>query len=428
LTAASTAALPVGAVGNTTRRRPPVILIGMWVAVVIALFVWTHYEIPGWDLRVYAAAIHSLRAGHDPYADAMAVQQAYHDRRGDLNGEDLPYSYVYSPITLPVLRLIGKLPFWLSGSTYWVVYILAVLGQILIALQFTTAAERRYFLYLAPSAAFFPGLLQNGTVLSGNIAYLLYFAVLCAALVGWRRGNWTWFYAAVLAASCIKAPLLSLVVIPVLSARKQWISAGLTTVAGIGLFAIQPAIWPSLFKNFLKAVDLQFFYNHDFGCSPAGLLGDALFRMGIPYSPAGLIFYLCYAVPLLVLLLSLSRRYLQGGFSLNQWAPVLLVGVILLDPRIMEYDVAPITLLLTLIAWRFFASFTTTAKTILYLAILFAVTNGLAGFGWYIRKLVDAPLLILVFAAGCWTLWRQSGREAPVPASMPPVVAAAGIR
>jgi hypothetical protein len=108
---------------------------------------------------------------------------------------------------------------------------------------------------------------------------------------------------------------------------------------------------------------------------------------------------------------------------------VLLVGVILLNPRIMEYDLAPVTLLLALIVWRFFASFTTTAKTILYLAILFAVTNGIATFGWYIRKLVDAPLLIVVFAAGCWTLWRQSGIEATGAAScMPPVTAQAEIR
>ena len=173
--------------GNT-RHRPSPALIGLWVAVVIALVVWTHFEMPGWDLRVYGAAINSLHAGHDPYADAMAIQQAYHSRPSpDPNGE-LPYSYVYSPITLPLLRLAGSVPFWLSGTTYWLVYILAVLGQIWIALQFTGVNERRYFLYLAPAAAFFPGLLQNGTVLSGNIAYLLYFAIFGCALVGWRRG------------------------------------------------------------------------------------------------------------------------------------------------------------------------------------------------------------------------------------------------
>jgi len=380
------------------------------------MVIWTHFEIPGWDLQVYGAAIHSLQAGHDPYADAMAIQQAYHEQSGDPNGA-LPYSYVYSPITLPLLRVVGSIPFWLSGSAYWLVYIGAVLGLLWIALQFTDPGERRYFLYLVPAAPFFPGLLQNGVVLSGNVAYILYVAVFGCALVGWRRGNWTWFYAATLAASCVKAPLLSLVVIPVLSARKQWFAAGLTTVAGIALFAIQPVLWPSLFRNYLKAVDLQFLYNKDFGCSPAGLFSDALFRMGLPYSPAGLIFYLCYAIPLFALLVYLSKRFLAGRISLHRWAPVLLVGVILLNPRIMEYDVAPITLLLALMAWRFFAGLTTTARTILYMGIFFAVTNQIAAFGWYVRKLVDAPLLVIVFAAGCWSLWRQPELEAVSAAS-----------
>jgi hypothetical protein len=424
-----TSASPLDASHLAAPRRLPRIVIGFWAAVVVALLVWTHFEIPGWDVRVYTAAIQSLQAGHDPYADAMAVQQAYHNRRGDLNGEDLPYSYVYSPITLPVLRLIGKFPLWFSGRMYWLVYTCAALGQLWFAMQFITGTERRYFVYLVPAAAFFPGLLQNGTILSGNIAYLVYFTVFSAALWGWRRGAWIWFYLAVLVASCIKPPLLSLVVIPVFSARKQWIPAGLTTAAGIGLFAIQPLLWPSLFKNFLKAVDLQFLYNKDFGCSPAGLFSDALYRMGLHYTPAWVIFYLCYAVPLFAVLLHLSRRHLRGSIPLNQWIPVLLVGVILLNPRILEYDVAPLTLFLALIVWRYLASFTNTAKTILYLAILFAVTNGMAGFGWYIRKLVDAPLLVAVFAMGCWTLWRQSEVVTKgSAASLPPVVAHAGMR
>ena len=68
-----TSASPLGTTHLTVRRR---ILIGMWVALVIAMVIWTHFETPGWDLKVYVAAIHSLRVGHDPYADAMVAQQA----------------------------------------------------------------------------------------------------------------------------------------------------------------------------------------------------------------------------------------------------------------------------------------------------------------------------------------------------------------
>lgn len=398
-------------VKSNVRRRPSAVLVGIWTAVLVALLIWTHFEIPGWDLQVYGTAMRSLHAGHDPYADAIAVQQLYHRQVGGQNRDDRPYSYVYSPITLPLLRLVGRLPSWFSGRIYWLVYILAVLGQLPIALQFTSRSERRYFLYLMPAAAFFPGLLQSTAALSGNVAYILYLALFWSALVGWRRRNWTWFYAAVLVASCVKAPMLSLVAIPVLSARKQRLPAGLTAAAGIALFAIQALLWPSLFQNYLKAVNLQFLYNQDFGSSPAGLFSDLLTRLGLPYSPAALIFCLCYAVPLFALLLQFARMYRQGTLSLRQWAPVLLVGVILLNPRIMEYDVAPLTLLLALIVWRFFARFCSTARTICYLAIFFAVANGIAALGWRVRKVVDAPLLVIVFAAGCWTLTRQTEPE-----------------
>ena len=212
-----------------------------------------------------------------------------------------------------------------------------------------------------------------------------------------------------LLASFIKAPMLSLVAIPALSARKQWLPAGLTTAAGIALFAIQPVLWPSLFRNYLKAVDLQFLYNRDFGASPAGLFGDALFRMGKQYSTGSFVFYLCYAIPLFLLLLHLSREYLRGSFPLRQWVPVLLVGVILLNPRIMEYDLAAITLPLMLVAWRFLARHCSTGKTILYLAIFLAAANV---FGAYAHRPTYVPLLVILFAAGCWTLTHQPAPEA----------------
>ena len=384
--------------------RASKVLIGFWIVVIVAVACCVPFAGPGWDIKVYASAVKSLRAGHDPYADAMAIQRIYHSQAVLHPVGDPPYSYVYSPITLPLVRLIGKLPFWLSGGTYWLIYAIGVFGQMIFALRFTQGDERRAFLYLAPVSAMFPGLLESGVVLGGNIAYILYPAVLLCAAVGWRRGDWRWFYAVVLVASCVKAPLLSLVAIPILSARRQWLPAGLTAAAGVALFASQPLIWPSLFRNYLQAVDLQFLYNRDFGCSPAGLLSDVLYAHGIPYSPIGLIFYLCYAVPLMALLWHLSRKFLDGDFLLSEWIPVLLVGVILLNPRVMEYDVAPLTLLMALIAWRFFARFTTTARTIVCMAVLVAATNAIAAFGWYVRKLVNGPLLVLLFAAGCWML------------------------
>src|SRR6201999_375654 len=109
------------------------------------------------------------------------------------------------------------------------------------------------------------------TVLGGNIAYILYGAVLAAAFLGWKKNLWWCFYVVVLFAACVKAPLLSLALLPALSARKQWLPTTATVAAGLLLFACQPLIWPALFKHYLEAVELQFSFNQDFGCSPAGL-------------------------------------------------------------------------------------------------------------------------------------------------------------
>ena len=373
--------------------------------------VWIAFDHPGWDLAIYHTAIRALAAGHDPYADAIAIQKAFHSQIALHPAAAPPYSYVYSPITLPLLRLIGTIPAWLSGSIYWLIYLAGVLAQVWVGMQATEESERRTFLYLAPVAAFFPGFLANGIVLSGNIAYILYATVLLTAIYGWRRNSWHWFYLAILAASCAKAPLLSLVVIPILSARRQWIPAATTAVAGLALFAMQPLIWPTLFKHYLEAVELQFSYNHDFGCSPAGLFSGFLVDHSIPYSRPSFIFYLCYAIPLFAMLVYLSRRFLRGGFTLQQWIPVLFVGVILLNPRLIEYDVAPLALPLALIAWRFFASFTTRSRTILLLSTLFIITNCFALYSWDVRKLVDGPLLVVFFIAGSWNLLQSSSAQ-----------------
>ena len=386
----------------------------VWLSVLIALPIWIHFELPGWDVRVYLNAIHALQAGRDPYADATAVQRAFHAQvlanPALALHTDPPWSYVYSPITLPLLRLIGLLPTWFSGTLYWFLYAAAALAQVWVCFTSTEGTERKPFLYLASVAVFFPGFLANGIILSGNIAFPLYALVMMTAVLGWRRGRWLWFYLAVIAASCVKAPMLSLIAIAPLSARKQWIPAGLTAAVSLGLFALQPVLWPSLFRHYLEAVELQFSYNRDFGCSPAGLFGELLTKHGHAYAPGSYLFYLAYAVPVFATLLILSGRFLRGEFPLTRWIPILLLGVLLLNPRIQEYDASPIALLLALIVWRFFAARTTTRKTVIWLALLFAITNALASVSWDVHKQVDGPLLVFLFVVGAWDLLRPMER------------------
>ena len=386
-------------------------LYALWIAVVVAIPVWTRFDKPAWDVAVYWHAILALRAGLDPYSSAIAVQTATHLNGGPAAGADPPWSYVYSPITLPLLRLIRFVPGIISGLLYWVVYVAAVLTQAWVGMQAVEREERPTFLYLAAVAAFFPGLLANGIVLGGNVAYILYAAVFLAAIYAWRGHSWRWFYLAVLIASCVKAPLLCLVVLPIFTARKQWLPAIGTTIVGAALFLMQARIWPDLFQHYLQAVALQFTYNRDFGCSPAGLFSGVLYDHGIAYTTPAAIFYLAYAAVIFATLFYLSRLYLRGLFTLQQWMPVLLVGVILLNPRLIEYDVAPLALPLALIGWRFLRILTTHNRAIWIAILFFAGTNAAALSSWSLRKWMDGPLLLIFLALGSYTLWRIAAQH-----------------
>jgi hypothetical protein len=383
----------------------------LWLTIFLAVGIWLHYQAPGWDVDVYRNAQHSMRIGHDPYLDAIGVQKAFYSHGPVAPNVDPPFAYVYPPITLPILRFFGRLPGFEEGCIYWTAYGLAMLATLWASLMFAKGDEKRIFIYLAPLAMFFPGLLEDGTILSGNVAHILYAAVLVTAVIGWRRNTWRWFYLAVLVASCVKMPLLSLIAIPVLSAKKQWLKAGATVLVSLALFVLQTHLWPTLFHNYLEALNLMFGFNHDFGCGPAGIFTQWLVEHHLPYA-YGTVFYLAYALPLAIVLLHLSRRYFAGDFTLKEWLPVLLVGVILLNPRLIEYDVAPITISLALIAWREASSRTTKKEAGFALGLIFIAANAFALAGWNLRKTIDGPLIVMIFLAGSWRLLQSE----PLPA------------
>jgi len=379
-----------------------------WSCAVLAIVIWglvPGYD-AGWDLRVYKAAILSLRAGHDPYEDGMAAQRIYHATKAQLPPDTpTPFTYVYSPITLPPLRAIALYPLKLEATLYFVLYAFFIVAAIWVSLWLTEDNdEHRVFRFLAPAAVFFPGLLQTDVLFSGNIAYIFHGAALLAAWHGWRRHRWGWFYLVVLLASCYKAPLLYLLAIPVFSTRKQWLYAGITGLAGVGLFAMQPHIWPELFRHYIEAVELQFSYNHDFSASPAGLLANALYNVA-PYQVTTAAAYLVTVLVVGAILLLLRSRYLNGELTMKQWLPLMLVGVALLNPRIMEYDVAPLTIVMALVAWRYFGQVTKTlSRRVIWMSVCFAALNGYAVYAW---RFTESIALTALFFAGAWTLFSQ---------------------
>jgi hypothetical protein len=395
------------------------IAIVFWILTFTVLPIWSVLDQAGWDAVIYHNAMLALKAGHDPYGDAIAIQEAFH-RTLSLHPNAIPpYSYVYSPITLPLLRLMGALPAWFSYTLYCFLLLASAFSILWVTTRAMEDNERTFIRLVAPLALFCPGLLAHDTILSGNIAFILYALVLLGATYGWRRGQWRWCYLAIIVASCFKAPLLSLVAIPLLSARRQWLPVAGTIAIGGMLFAIQPLLWPSLFHHFLEAVELQFSYNHDFGSSPAGIFSDILVRHGIPYSPASIVFYLLYATAIFALLLYLSQQFLRGKLTLRQWMPVLLVGVILLNPRIMEYDAAPLAIPMGLIGWRFFTRSGATPRAVITYLSFFLVANFIAVPLEVAWRPTECFLLATFFTAGCWNLLQ----ECRVPSALTPLVA-----
>ena len=391
-------------------KRQQYIVWLLWLLVLGSIPFVAHFDKPAWDLDVYRHAMQSVRMGHDPYADSTAVQEAAFAAQG-VPSPFGPFNYDYSPITMPALRFFAWLPLAGAALLYGLLYAGGVWAQNRFGLSLMTASERRVLMYFAPISIFFPGLLGSDNVMSGNVAYILYGAVLLALGYALRTERWGWFYAAVLVASCFKPPMLCLLALPVLCGRKQWLPALSAGTAGLGLFAVQPLLFPHLFANYLKAVRLIFSYNRDFGFSPAGLYSGRLFDHHVAYSPAGQMFYLAYALPVLGALFYLSERYKRGDFTLQEWLPVALCGVALLNPRLIEYDVAPLALPLALICWRAFRAEHSVRGTLLYVMALFVPVNLLATHTWSLWKLTEAPLLVTCLLAGMATLLKSTLAE-----------------
>ena len=312
----------------------------------------------GWDAQIYWRAVQNLRHGEDPYRVGIAAQLAFQDRHAANPAEHAPFTYVYSPMTLPLLRLLTSVPGWVLAALYGLLVAGGFLLQLWAGFQMAEESERKWLRVMLPAIAFFPGLVTDDTILSGNIGYVLYGLILATGVPGWKRGRWLWYYVAVLVASIFKAPLLTMIAFPVLVGKRQWLPAGITAAAGLGLFAVQAWIWPEQFREYLVAIRLMFDIVHDFGFGPAGVFGKTLWRMGRPYSLASIILYLISSCLIGVVLLMVRRRVGLGQVARMTWVPVALVGTLLFYPRIMRYDLAAFSVPMLLIGWRTFRKVT----------------------------------------------------------------------
>jgi hypothetical protein len=365
------------------------------------------------DAMIYKRAVQAVRAGQSPYAAGLELQQLA--RRGGQEQET--WAFVYPPVTLPLIRLAAWMPAWSYESLFWLGYAAGAIAQLWAMLSMLTPAERRVARYVAPACLIFPAFMYcTESVLAGNVVFILYGAILTAAVAGWRRGNWTWFYAAVLVTACVKPQMLTLLLIPVLSSAGQWRAAIATGAGVLSVVAAEIVFWPAAYREWRHALDVQLMsYDREFAHGPVGMLGRALWRRGLPWELPCAIFYLCFASAILIALVYASRRYSTGSATLTDWAPVALIGVVLLNPRLLGNDIFPLTIPMAAIAWRSIQDGTRSWKLTLAASLSIMLAANLSELP---DPGIDAPavryyplaitLVVLCFAAGC----RRMSREA----------------
>ena len=393
----------------------------------------------GWDAQGYWKTSQAVHQRFDPYAHDLVALRAFHERSAVNPSEPPPFVYVYSPVTLFLLRLLASLPGWLVGLLYWAAVAIGALLELWAGFQMADRHERRWLALLLPAIVFFPGLITDDVILSGNVAYVLYGVILAAATAGWKRSHWSWYYVAVLGASIFKAPFLALLAFPVLveNDRRQWRPSLMTAAGGVLLFAAQVRFWPTMFREQLLSLQLVFDWLHDFGYGPAGSLGRALWQQGMLSAGATTILYLVSACWFAAILLLVAGRVRQWNLPRETWVPIALVGTALLNPRIQKYDLAAITIPMLLIGWRSlrlgWARFGerqlfnsdgersySPRKLILVASGCLLIPNVItvAGPSWVPIELV---VLLAIFAMGIWSLDHAVAKIQWTPSLLPTI-------
>jgi hypothetical protein len=387
---------------QTTPDRGRWIVGFLWLGAVCSIVGMAIFLPFAWDAQVYLADLHQ-------YQDYVHGQ--------------VDSSLAYSPLfMITALGMARLLPLWLTIAVFGLTYFSGWLLQLWVGMQFATPDERTILRYVAPVIAFFPGLLINDVIVSGNLAYILYGLMLASAALGWKRGRWIWFYLAVLAASCVKVHLLTMLAIPLLCGKRQWMRTMITGAAGLGLYALQFRIWPQAFHVYVNSLKVMSQMRRDFGCGPAGNLARVLQIMGVPYEKPSIVLYVVFAVAMFLLLLWLSRLYRGGRVRFASWAPVMLLGVVLMNPRILTYDVAAVSLPMALVAWRSLRGVERTFRkpALIGFAVLLLALNVFVEVNEdFVTMLPDAwkylemVLMLGIFAAGVRSLRKEAsnGRE-----------------
>ncbi len=277
----------------------------------------------GWDLDVYIAAARALAAGLDPYDSAvlhaMGVEPVLH--------------FTSPPLIAWILGLFGRVAPWLMGP------LLSTLT--LVALTATPMLLARLFYPRLPAAgvvaigASFAGFHCAGVtaLFAVNMGTLLYLPIIATLADGLLRRRWTAFHIAVAIATVFKPFYAAFWLAPVLAHGFNFRQARVGAIAACASAAgyLLPALLtPTQFNAWLDRLSLQTLGSADVGESAFGAAFTTHWPADHPLAPY--LVHLLFAAALVGLAATIRRPHVR-------WA-ALLVGVILINPRMKEYDQA----------------------------------------------------------------------------------------
>ena len=232
--------------------------------------------------------------------------------------------FVYAPL---VLKMMSTARLIFPGRALWYAYLaLACAASVCLPVLISLCLGIRW-LSIPVSiliSSLLPGFMAEFSLLSGNVAAVLYAMVLLALLFALRSDRWSPFYAAVVVSALIKPPMLAFLLFSFL--RGYILSSVVSTLAVALGFLAQRQFMPALYHRFSQAVYMQLVLTGDMGF---GIFA----KLPGPLRIAASVFFVVGVTALL--------WYLRPGrwsTASRMWLPAVLVTCILASPRLLGYD------------------------------------------------------------------------------------------
>jgi hypothetical protein len=359
------------------------------------------------DVPIYVAAMSDFLAGRNPY-----------------NLSHAPMYFFYPPFFLEFTAFLSRfVPSGWGARAYMLLDGLATFALPLVLARFYF--PRRWLTPLFALLLFFVSPRYTGVLgLFGmNVASTMYCLAFVAAVPGLKRNRWEWFYFAVLFAAMIKITFLALLLLPLLAGRRQWLRCIGCGAVVIAANLSERAVWPKLYQGYQWCLQQGILVNHSYGYGVFGIAATYLPHHGkgvgvVPYAISGLL-----SMTLLVLMFALRWKLDRSGQSAEWqsqtqdgrwgvWLALVLMTVILVNPRQMQYDV-DIALFAAFVVW---VAVLRTKRPLLLMVALFLPSV-------VARKVIAIPamygmyetlLLLVTFALGYWLVRRWAVLRAGV--------------